>query len=217
MNPGRISLVTNRYLSKAAKIARSSYVIIGILALLLAVQVIQNQMLLRRRFPQQVVVEPLLIGKQVVSPTLPTIDGHWLELSRLEGVYHVLIFFHPECRYCALDLPLWRTIYQRATSRNIDVIAITPETDAKIVAQYAREHDIPFPVLMDPERRLFDQLHIRGTPTKVLLSDDMRVLQIWHGWTTQHSGSSELGGMLAFLGIEPQELPQPSTPFSTNP
>jgi len=217
MNPGRIPSAANRYLSKATEIARSPYLIIGILALLLAIQIIQNQTLLRRRFSQEVVVEPVLIGKQIVFPTLSTTDERQFELSQLERTYHVLIFFHSECQYCALDLPLWKTIYQRGASQNIDVVAITSETDAEIVAQYAREHDIPFPVLMDPERELFDQLRISGIPTKVLLSNDMRVLQIWHGWTTQHSGSSELGGMLAFLGIEPQELPQPSTLLSTNP
>lgn len=198
--------------------SRLLYILIGILSVLLLVQVIQNQTVLRRQFTfEGSDPPPLLIGKTLSPVTLLTIDGEPFELEKLTGEYHLFIFFHTKCPYCELDLSLWRTMYEHSQSQDIDIIAVTLEQDVNAVARYAQEHGIPFPVLRDENRNLFDQLGIFGTPTKVLLSKDMRVLQIWYGWTTQRSNPSDLGAMLAFLGIEPEEIPSSTDQFSASP
>ncbi len=199
--------MTSRWVSKGLTVARSPHLIIAILMLLLVAQIVQSQLLVHRH--QSALVSPasLIIGKYVAPPALPTVDGHEFELSQAAGNYHVLIFFHTNCEYCLLDLPLWKAIARNAAARGIDVVAVTPETDVETVAQFALQHGLGFPVLLDAEGELERQLGIDGTPTKVLLSSDMRVLQVWHGWTTQESDPRDLGGMLAFLGIEPEALP----------
>lgn len=199
--------MTNRCRSKALTVARSPHLIIAILMLLLVAQIVQNQLLVHRSQAAATLPASPIIGKHITAPALSSIDGQDLDLSQMSGTYHVLIFFHTKCEYCSLDLPLWKAIGQGAASRDIDVVGVTPETDTEAVAQFVRQNDIRFPVLLDPEGQLQRQLGVDGTPTKALLSSDMRVLQVWHGWTTQESNPGDLGGMLAFLGIEPEVLP----------
>jgi peroxiredoxin len=205
--PGKTTPLTARLASLTENI-RFLYIIIGIVSIVLAVQVFQNQLLLQNRYSISPARLPLLIGQEIVFPTLPSVAGSAWSISEFSSTYYLLIFFHPNCSYSELDLPLWQTIYQQASNYDVDLIAVTSETDVNLLAAYTQKHEIIFPVLIDREQELFNQLRIMGTPTKVLLSNDWRVLQVWYGWTTQRSHQSDLGGMFAFLGIDPRSLPQ---------
>ncbi|OQY43300.1 MAG: hypothetical protein B6242_14920 [Anaerolineaceae bacterium 4572_78] len=205
-------------LTKLTDSPRFLYVVIGVLAIFLLIQVTQNQMVLRRQFTSAgSAPPPLLIGKQISPATLLTTDGQTFELGELSGKYHLFVFFNTQCSYCELDLSLWKTMYARSQSKNIDMVAITLEKDVNAVTKYVQKNSILFPVLIDENQELFNQLGILGTPAKAFLSADMRVLQIWYGWTTQRSNPSDLGAMLAFLGVEPEEIPLPTDEFFATP
>ncbi len=185
------------------------YLTIGVLAVLLTIQVIQNRTILQRDFSPDITVSPFQVGNQIKSVTLKAIDGQELTLNQLNGNYKLLIFFHTQCEFCERDLSLWQKMHEQAAERNIDIVAITMETNIKAVEEYAQSNNLLFPVLIDSNQELFSQLLVSGTPTKVLLSNDLRVVQIWRGWTTQYSHESDLGSMFAILGIEPQDIPLP--------
>ncbi len=185
----------------------SSYSVIVILALLLIIQIVQNQLLLQQFRNTTQEIETSLIGTSVNLPRLTTVDGQVYQFPQEATTQQMIIYFHTDCRYCHLDLPLWHKIYAQAAARNINVVAITEETDLRAVATFVTANQIPFPVLLDPERQLLGQLRASVTPTKVLLSSDQRVLQIWRGLTTQQSGDEAIGSMAAILGIDPQTLP----------
>jgi peroxiredoxin len=63
-------------------------------------------------------------------------------------------------------------IHAQASDRNIDVLAVTQENDSALLRKYALDNDLPFPIIMDPDRKLISQLKAPATPTKVLISSD---------------------------------------------
>jgi len=178
-----------------------------LLIVLLAVMVSQNQTILRRDFSINPPLEEIVIGREIQPVALKTLDGANFNFSDLHSDYTLLIFFATDCPYCAKDIPLWQKMYEQGIARNISILGITAETNTEAVSEYVRKHDIRFPILLDQNRELFAQLRIFGTPTKVFLSSDMSIIQVWQGWTTQQSGQSDLGGIYAFFGIAPDELP----------
>ncbi len=114
----------------------------------------------------------------------------------------LLIFLHTECEYCQLDAPLWRLLMQRTK-----ITGVTDETDLEAIAQFLLDHNLNFPIIIDVEGVLSEHLNVRDTPVKLAISSDLRVLQVWDGWTTRSSGPSEIGSLLTMYGIEPDELP----------
>lgn len=189
-----------------------------LLTALLAIMVVQNQNKLKEQnFSINSPAEEIIVGREIKPVTLKTLDGLDFNFSELPNSYTLLIFFSTNCTYCAKDVPLWQKMYERAIIRDIALFGITSESDARVVSEYAQKHNIPFPILLDQKRELFTQLRIFGTPTKVLLSSDLKIIQVWQGWTTQQSGQSDLGGIYAFLGIAPDELPSNSLRESFSP
>ena len=179
-----------------------------LLTALLAIMVVQNQNKLKEQnFSINPPAEEIIVGREIKPVTLKTLDRRDFNFSELPNSYTLLIFFATNCPYCAKDAPLWQKMYEGAIIRNIGIFGITSESDTQVISEYAQKHNILFPILLDQKRELFSQLRIFGTPTKVLLSSDMSIIQVWQGWTTQQCGQSDLGGIYAFFGIAPDDLP----------
>ena len=189
-----------------------------LLTALLAIMVVQNQNKLKEQnFSINPPAEEIIVGREIKPVTLKTLDRRDFNFSELPNSYTLLIFFATDCPYCAKDAPLWQKMYEGAIIRNIGIFGITSESDTQVISEYAQKHNILFPILLDQKQELFTQLRIFGTPTKVFLSSDMSIIQVWQGWTTQQSGQSDLGGVYAFFGIAPDELPSNSLRESFSP
>lgn len=190
------------------------YFLIGILSVLLSIQLYQNYTLLQKN-PNSVDSTVLLIGKKISASDYPTLEGKSVNLAQLQGNYKLLIFFDTNCVYCQKDIPLWHTIIENTHHHQIDVLGVTSEENYSDVSAYILDNNLPIPIILDKQKQLFSEMNVASTPTKVLLSNDLRILQIWHGWTTNQSSASSLGMMLALLGVEPTSLPKLSD-FTNN-
>jgi peroxiredoxin len=118
-----------------------------------------------------------------------------------------LIFFHTECRYCKADIPLWKKLSQNAVERKIDIVAITLEVDTETVSRFSQEHQFGFPILIDRGGRVFDLLGIAATPSKVLLSEDMKVVNMWRGLVSQSARPADIISLSAVFGVANDDLP----------
>lgn len=185
------------------------YLLVVVLGFLLAVQILQNRLVLQGfSSSASVAVQELAIGKRLPAFTLQTLNGSSFRLSELQKDHTLLIFLHTECPFCDQDLPLWQILHERGAERNIEVLGVTSETDRHKVLDYVEENNISFPVLLDPETEVFAASIVDATPTKVLLSRDREILQVWRGWTTQSSHESSLGALRMVFHVQPEELPQ---------
>lgn len=185
----------------------STGVVIAILVLLLAVQVIQNQVMFRGVGETPQTAEAVMIGNEVALPTLRLLDGTPYSFPQDAGIRTLLIYFDPACRFCHGDVALWKLLHQRTAERKINVVAVTREDNVQAISGFVREYQLPFPIVIDPDRKLLGQLGRTGTPMKVLLGEDERIDFIWRGQTTRNSNSMALGALRMGFGVEPQQLP----------
>ncbi len=183
------------------------YVLIVCLGGLLAYQVYQTRFMLAT-FDTSLPIAPTLIGERVPDVSLQDLSGVNYSLSDPQSDYTLLILLHTECEYCQRDMPLWRLMTEKGKENNVRVLGVTMEIDTDMLSNYAEDNEIAFPILIDPEGELFAAVLVDGTPTKVLLSTEREVLQIWHGWTTRSSAENSLGALRMVFGIYPYEVPE---------
>ena len=176
-----------------------------VLALALLLGFIQWN-LYQTRTPQPVELEPLIIGmslKEFSSIPFATVTGETIILDDYFDQSGLLIFLHSECPYCQRDIPLWNLLAQETK-----MLGVANVEDVAGSATFSQKYNLSFPILVDADGLLFSSLDIFFTPTKIAISSDLRVLQIWEGHTTRQSGQAEIGSLLTMYGIEPTLLPQ---------
>ncbi|HQE92418.1 MAG TPA: TlpA disulfide reductase family protein [Anaerolineae bacterium] len=130
-----------------------------------------------------------------------------VNLADYQGRGVLLVFFSVNCKYCHQDVVLWQRIADQSDSTHPPVLAIAVGDDALSVAQHARQHELLFPVLLDLDKKVFNGMNLPGTPTKVLLDKDLRVVRVWLGLTSQNSAPADLQMLKQIWDIEAKDLP----------
>lgn len=134
----------------------------------------------------------------------------------------VLVVLGTECPLVQLYLPRLAELAERYGSRGVTLVGVDAnrqDTPAEI-ADFVREFAIPFPVLIDQENRLADELGATRTP-EVFVFDAKRVVR-YHGRiddqfaaglqrreATRHDLADAIDALLADRGVA-----TPSTPLS---
>lgn len=92
------------------------------------------------------------LGERMPPFTLPDTEGRLVTLDALLQSGPVVISFNRGhwCPYCRMDLRSLAAEYDRIRSLGGHVVSIMPD-HARFTAQYARENELPFPVLSDTD------------------------------------------------------------------
>ncbi len=186
------------------------YLLLIVLGILLLVQIFQNSAAFGSyaSSPSLVVDQETVIGKRVPALALETVASGIVDLNEVQNEYVLLIFLHSDCDFCLKDLPLWKELEMRGKEKNIRVLGVTMETNLKKLVRYKDENSLSFPVLIDREGEMFEVGAVEFTPTKILLTREREIVQVWRGWTTQSSGEGDLGALRLLFDIYPQDLPK---------
>lgn len=96
---------------------------------------------------------------------------------------------------------MWHLLTQETKT-----LGVVEATDIEGAIAFAESHNLQFPILVDTEG-LTTGLGVFLTPAKVAISPDLRVLQLWEGYTTRQSGQAEIGSLFTMYGIKPTSLP----------
>jgi len=122
-----------------------------------------------------------MLGKPAPRLTLKTIDGDSIDLSNLYGKKAIYLkFWATWCVPCRLQMPHFEHVYETAGS-DLAVIAIDVGFNDSLdaVQDYRRKLGIRMPIVLD-DGRLGGALHLRVTPTHVVIGRDGRVLYVGH-------------------------------------
>jgi thiol-disulfide isomerase/thioredoxin len=120
----------------------------------------------------------LLKERKTVEPfTARTLDGHEISLASLRGKVVIVNFWATWCPPCREEIPDLVAL-QAKYKDQLQVIGVSQdEAPASMVAQFASEHRINYPVVMtspDLERR-FTNIH--ALPTSFVIDPDGRIAQ----------------------------------------
>jgi peroxiredoxin len=101
--------------------------------------------------------------RQQASFALNDLQGKTWSLKDLRGKVVLLNFWATWCPPCRKEMPDLEALYLRFKDQGLVVLAVSDEDAAK-VTPFLAERNITYPVLLDPDRKVNEQLQIEGIP-----------------------------------------------------
>ena len=98
----------------------------------------------------------------------------------------LLDFWATWCGPCRKTLPVLANIYNKYSSKGLEVIGIADESVDVLNAFYAQQHASPYPLYRDATQALWRRYGIRSVPTLMLLDKDGYIKRVWSGAPTEY-------------------------------
>ena len=100
---------------------------------------------------------PPPLGRGSLAPdfSLPRLaDGTSVSLESLQGRVVLLNFWATWCKPCEEEMPAMGRLYQALEPRGFALLAVTVDAGREEVSRFHTRLALPFPVLLDPEKRI---------------------------------------------------------------
>ncbi len=114
------------------------------------------------------------VAERTPAPALAlkSLDGREYSLAALKGKTVVVDFWATWCPPCEFQIPVLNAVYDAWRDRGVVVLGVAVDAEgAELVAPYATEHAIRYPVLLGDEA-LARSFGAVGFPTSVLVAPD---------------------------------------------
>ena len=131
-------------------------------------------------------------AKAFTLPLLASTASLSLEDYRGDVVY--LSFWASWCVPCRQEMPYLAQLWQRHQQAGLQVIGINVDDDISAARQFAADHDLPFPLVHDEDRKVSKLYRVPGFPTHFIVDRRGKI---------RYSG---LGFNLADVGAVSQEV-----------
>ena len=100
---------------------------------------------------------------------LPTLDGRRLGPADFKGKVVVADFWATWCAPCYLQADILHRLHEQYPESEVQFLAIAMGEDEKTVRAFAAERPFPYPVLLDPDEKVGNELGVIGLPTLLVL------------------------------------------------
>lgn len=108
--------------------------------------------------------------------TLKSLDGKAVSLKEYKGTILVLVYWETGQARSLMAIEDGKDIFKKYKAKGVQVIGIIAEADkTEEVRGIIREHQIDFPVLLDPERQVYGDYGIRVYPSTVVIDKEGRL------------------------------------------
>ncbi|MGQ9489217.1 MAG: TlpA family protein disulfide reductase [Anaerolineae bacterium] len=114
---------------------------------------------------------------------LPTADGQMVRLKDLRGQVVLLNFWATWCPPCKAEMPDLDALHREYGARHrFTVLGINMEENAEVVAGFAQQRGITFPLLLDTDGRVSNKLFVvRSLPTSMIIDREGFIRDAWTG------------------------------------
>lgn len=113
--------------------------------------------------------------RQVATFSLKDLDGKTWNLSELKGKVVLVNFWATWCPPCRKEMPDLQKFAQEFKDKDLVILAISDETDAK-VRPFIADKGYTFPVLLDPGRTVNLRYHVLGIPNSFIYGRDGKLV-----------------------------------------
>jgi peroxiredoxin len=101
--------------------------------------------------------------RQKADFALTDIKGKMWTLKELHDHVVLVNFWATWCPPCRKEMPDLDALYRRFKEQGLVILAISDEEPAKVSA-FLASHDVTYPILLDPGRKVNEEFHVDGIP-----------------------------------------------------
>lgn len=127
----------------------------------------------------------LELNAQLPDVEMQNIDNEWTALESLKGEKLTVVdFWATWCKPCVSAIPKLNSIYSELNSQGVEFIGVNtdgPRNQSK-VKPFARSLNIKYPVLLDPDQELVNQLNVTVFPTLLVFNSKGKLVYTHEGF-----------------------------------
>jgi peroxiredoxin len=108
--------------------------------------------------------------------TLKDLDGRTINLSDYKGKTIVLYFMATWCPECRSAIPRLKELYTSYNAKGLVILSIDVMESKEKAAAFSGKYNIPYPILLDEEGKVYRSYGVGGVPVKALIDRDGRII-----------------------------------------
>lgn len=119
-----------------------------------------------KKAPEQVEVGELAPDFELMSLT-----GEPMRLSDLRGKAVLINFWATWCAPCVLEMPNFQKYYENYPG-DFEILAVSSGEAEDTVAKFVKDMRLTFPIVLDPESKVYALYRFQGYPTSYIIDKD---------------------------------------------
>ena len=105
--------------------------------------------------------------------TLKALNGKSVTLSSYKNKKDVLLVFGATwCPHCVTEIPELKEVYKKYNDRDIELLYIDVQESSEKLSAFAKDHSIPYTVLLDSTGEVAKDYGVLGIPHQVIIAKD---------------------------------------------
>lgn len=112
------------------------------------------------------------LGRPAPDFTLSGLDGTTYRLADLRGKVVFVNLWATWCPPCRHEMPSMIRLYERFRGQGLEILAVSEDTDEAELRRFVRAYGLPFPVLRDEGKKVYDLYRATGLPETHLIDRD---------------------------------------------
>lgn len=129
----------------------------------------------------------LLHGQSVLNIETKDISGNTSSISEITNSdLIVLDFWATWCKPCVKSIPKLIELSEKYNSKEISFVGINEDSprNTNKVKPFVKSLGINYPVLLDPNQEIMNELMVNSYPTLIIINSDAKVLFMHEGYTS---------------------------------
>lgn len=118
----------------------------------------------------------IALGDRAPDFKVQTMDGEEVNLSDYKGKKVFLNFWATWCPPCKAEMPHMQAFYEEQPEE-VEILAVNLEESTEKAADFAKQYELTFPILMDADGTVAETYEVYTIPTTYVLNEDGTVHQ----------------------------------------
>ncbi len=109
------------------------------------------------------------VGQTLTPFTADLYGGGRFDSRSLAGKPMLITFWASWCRVCRQELPAYESVYSDLKKMGFEILAVNTDREPGKVARFLEEIPLSFPILLDPQQKLYRSFDAGTLPTSYLV------------------------------------------------